>query len=141
MMAKRNEVVINTCNGGFSLSVAAKKKYLELCGITPYVYVLKTDANGNDKMVISNTVNVDQVTSLVTTEYCGESTSVEIAEQYAFYGNFGDIDRDDPKLIKTVRDLQDMAHGVGANLAIVKVPSNGRYTIEENDGFEWIEKY
>ena len=49
-----------------------------------------------------------------------------------------DIPRDDPYLIKIVRDLGMTANGAHANLKIVEVPPDVEWQIEEYDGNEWV---
>ena len=49
-----------------------------------------------------------------------------------------DIPRDDPYLIKIVRDLGMAANGTHANLKIVEVPPDVEWQIEEYDGNEWV---
>ena len=49
-----------------------------------------------------------------------------------------DIPRDDPYLIKIVRDLGMAANGAHANLKIVEIPPDVEWQIEEYDGNEWV---
>ena len=49
-----------------------------------------------------------------------------------------DIPRDDPYLIKIVRDLGMTANGAHANLKIVEIPPDVEWQIEEYDGNEWV---
>jgi hypothetical protein len=49
-----------------------------------------------------------------------------------------DIPRDDPYLIKIIRDLGMSANGAHANLKIVEVPPDVEWQIEEYDGNEWV---
>ena len=49
-----------------------------------------------------------------------------------------DIPRDDPYLIKIIRDLGMTANGAHANLKIVEVPPDVEWQIEEYDGNEWV---
>ena len=49
-----------------------------------------------------------------------------------------DVPRDDPYLIKIVRDLGMAANGEHANLKIVEVPPDVEWQIEEYDGNEWV---
>lgn len=48
------------------------------------------------------------------------------------------ISRDDPYLIKVVRDLGMAANGPHANLKIVEVPADVPWHIGEYDGTEWV---
>ena len=49
-----------------------------------------------------------------------------------------DIPRDDPYLVKIVREMGEKANGEHANLKIVEIPANVEWTVEEYDGNEWI---
>ena len=49
-----------------------------------------------------------------------------------------DISRDDPYLVKIVRDMGMAANGTHANLKIVEVPGDISWDIEEYDGNEWV---
>jgi len=49
-----------------------------------------------------------------------------------------DISRDDPYLVKLVRELGMGANGTYANLKIVEVPGDVEWQIEEYDGNEWV---
>jgi hypothetical protein len=46
--------------------------------------------------------------------------------------------RDDPYLIKIVRDLGMAANGDHANLKIVEIPPDVEWEVEEYDGNEWV---
>jgi hypothetical protein len=53
-----------------------------------------------------------------------------------------EISRDDPILIHVVKELGPRAAGQFASLAIVKIPHNVRWHIEEYGGAEWaVESY
>ena len=49
-----------------------------------------------------------------------------------------DIARDDPALVRIVRELGDEANGGYAKLHIVEVPGDVDWQIEEYDGNEWV---
>ena len=49
-----------------------------------------------------------------------------------------EVARDDPYLVKVVRDLKEEAHGRFAELKIVEVPADVEWTIDEYDGMEWV---
>jgi hypothetical protein len=53
-----------------------------------------------------------------------------------WYGR--EIPRDDPYLVKIVRDLGMAANGDHANLKVVEVPGDVEWEIEEYDGNEWV---
>ena len=49
-----------------------------------------------------------------------------------------EIPRDDPYLVKIVRDMGLRANGAHANLKIVEVPADVEWEIAEYDGNEWV---
>ena len=48
------------------------------------------------------------------------------------------IARDDPYLVKIVKELGMSANGAHANLKIVEIPGDVEWTVEEYDGVEWV---
>jgi len=49
-----------------------------------------------------------------------------------------DIPRDDPYLVKIVKELGMAANGPHANLKIVEIPGDVKWHIAEYDGAEWV---
>jgi hypothetical protein len=49
-----------------------------------------------------------------------------------------DIPRDDPYLVKIVKNLGMAANGAHANLKIVEVPGDVKWIVQEYDGAEWV---
>jgi hypothetical protein len=49
-----------------------------------------------------------------------------------------DIPRDDPYLLKIVRELGMSANGPHSNLKIVEVPGDVKWIVQDYDGAEWI---
>lgn len=78
------EIVINSCYGGYGLSLLALKTYLEYQGLTY------------------------------------------------------EVRRDDPNLIKVIKELGEESFGDFAHLKIVKVPSRLQYKIIDYDGYETV---
>ena len=50
----------------------------------------------------------------------------------------GDISREDKYLIEVVETLGSGADGRYAELKIVEIPDDVKYTVEEYDGSEWV---
>lgn len=59
-----------------------------------------------------------------------------IADDTSWYDR--DIARDDPYLVKVVKELGMGANGGHANLKIVELPGDVDWQIEEYDGREWV---
>lgn len=51
---------------------------------------------------------------------------------------YGDIDRDDPILVRVVEELGADADGNYADLKVVKIPADVDWEIDEYDGAEWV---
>ena len=49
-----------------------------------------------------------------------------------------DIPRDDPYLVKVVKDLGSAASGAHAKLKIVEIPGDVEWLVQEYDGAEWV---
>lgn len=106
-------IVINESYGGFGLSPAAQRLYLDRAKIS---YSLKSrgdrfsDEQHGPYIILSNGVVWDS----------------------------GRIDRDDPILVDIVKELGEKADGSHASLKIVKVPANVKWEVHQRDGYEWI---
>jgi hypothetical protein len=57
-------------------------------------------------------------------------------DDHGFYDR--DIPRDDPYLVKIVKELGMSANGSAANLKIVEVPAGVDWIVSEYDGAEWV---
>ena len=66
------------------------------------------------------------------TEYC----RLAGIDEKDFYDR--DVARDDPYLVKVVKELGMGANGTHANLKIVEVPGDVKWHIAEYDGAEWV---
>lgn len=108
------KVVINKCYGGFGVSPEGvkwlKEHNSELVEIYPYKYI------------------------------CGEKLyndgkhSYNLVSEYDFEGDL----RTHPDLIQMVEELGDKASGDLAELKIVEIPDNIKWSIQDYDGVEWI---
>jgi len=49
-----------------------------------------------------------------------------------------DIPRDDPYLVKIVKEMGSLANGSCAKLKIVEVPGDVDWIVQEYDGAEWV---
>ncbi len=49
-----------------------------------------------------------------------------------------DLKRDDPDLVAIVEELGEKASGRFAKLAVVEIPDDVEWGIEEYDGVEWV---
>jgi len=146
MNVEDQEVVINKCYGGFGLSHAAVMKYAEFKGIELYGYVNPRSKNGSlnfDKYELyepekhkENSFCIHYRTkALEMGGLTKEAVKKGINENYF---HVYDIARNDPDLVKAVRELGEDANGNHADLNILQIPAGVEWIIEEYDGIEWI---
>lgn len=77
--------------------------------------------------------------------YGGFGLSIRAADEYRKLAgitdpswNDRDIPRDDPYLVKVVKELGMGANGNHSNLKIVEIPGDVDWIIQDYDGAEWI---
>jgi hypothetical protein len=129
------KVVINKCYGGFGLSCEGMMRYAELKGLTLY-------PKGDGLYTIYWTVSPkDRVTELSNEAFY----ALPRAERIEYNRKFSEqtlhareIARDDPALVQVVEELDDKANGRYAELAVVEIPDDVKWQIEEYDGLEHI---
>ena len=108
------KIVINTCYGGFSLSAAAMRRYLELKG-EPFW----EERSG---------VWLDWL------DFYRDPPEVYDRQVLSVH----DLARHDPLLVQVVEELGAAANGDYARLEVVEV-AGSKYRITENDGVENVE--
>lgn len=135
---KMKKVVINKCYGGFGLSHEAVMRYLEIKGITVY----PEQSQDYWKFWTYWTVKPeDRVEEKEGDAFYAMSMEDRIAynelrSEQTIYER--DIERHDPALVQTVEELGELANGKHAELAIVEIPDDVEYSIEEYDGNEHV---
>jgi hypothetical protein len=107
------QIVINACHGGFSLSHAAILRYHELQGQTVYPEI---------------------------TEYADILLyHLDPADPAASRWSDSDIARDDPYLVRVVKEMGgEAAGGPCAVLKVVEIPESVAWHIRDYDGLEWV---
>jgi hypothetical protein len=126
------EVVINRCFGGFGLSPRAVEAYLARQGKECFWFVDARDENGRLQLRGQKVPTDDPDGVFIAYSY----TSPDASEDSYFYAR--DIERDDPDLVAVVRELGKDADGTHAELAIVSIPGDADWFIDEYDGQEHI---
>ena len=108
------KVVVNRCYGGFGLSEEATRLYLQKKGIE---FVERENSDFSFREM-----------SFFVTDENGE-------EDY-----FSDhvIKRDDPALVEVVEELGNKAGDSCAALAVLEIPDDVSWHLEEYDGIEWV---
>lgn len=132
--SKMREVVINDCYGGFGLSHKAMMRYAKLKKIKLYPYIADREDG--------------RLTLDFFIPYTGQEDAfvIHYLKSPLKNGKWGkrkslssyDIPRDDSILIKVVKELGKDADGDHAELKIVKVPRDVKWSVEEYDGLEHI---
>ena len=128
------KIVINKCYGGFGLSDAGMMRYAAIKGITLY----PEDASyGKTYYRVPPELRQPDIGEgfykLSVEERCQYN---EIASEQTLYSR--EIDRIDPALVQTVEELGEEANGEFAELAVVEIPDDVNWDIDEYDGKEWV---
>jgi hypothetical protein len=110
------KIVYNGCYGGFSLSQAGVRRYLELKGV-PF-----TEESSDSRF--------RSVQFRIASSVMGESE---------YFSEYDIEDRADPILVQVVEELGDAASGSCAELCIRELAAGTKYILREYDGSEWIE--
>lgn len=155
------KVVINSCYGGFNLSVKGIKKYCDLSGTPcfffnragylglyrPYASLTFEEAQEEEKKGILSfpacfKVPNPQEHILHDDKKWREMSLEERKEHKESYSKI-DIDdrnipRDDPFLVRVVELLGKEASRTFANLRVVEIPDDVQWQIEEYDGKEHV---
>jgi hypothetical protein len=135
-------IVINSCHGGFGLSEAAVRRYLELRGIEVWVEPRTETYMSLGPLYWLVPPGPHRATYDPSPEAWSRMTMAErqannkILDSQLFYAR--DIARDDPLLVRVVEELGSQSYGRHAELKVVDVPSDVEWTIEEYDGSEWV---
>ena len=132
------KVVINTCFGGFGLSHEATLRYFEIKGIEVY------PEQGNAIWKFWTYWIVKPEDRIESKE--GEAFYAMSIEDRRAYNQAHseqtvyprEIERHDPVLVQVVEEMGDAADGDHAELAVVEIPDDVEYIIEEYDGLEHV---
>jgi hypothetical protein len=111
------KVVYNGCFGGFSLSTAGVRRYLELKDI-PF---LEEEDDSWSWSTVRFLIGYD------------EDASPD------YFSSYDIEDRADPILAQVVEELGEAANGDCAELCIRELEPGTKYRIQEYDGSEWVE--
>jgi hypothetical protein len=78
------------------------------------------------------------MTKIVINKCYGGFSLSEKAAAYLGCDTYPEIERDDPRLVECVEKFGLEANGDFAELAVVEIPDNVTWCIEEYDGSEWV---
>ena len=130
------KIVINRVHGGFSLSRKAEVAYLKLKGKRAFFY------EHNFEEDIYTRIKEDEnpyITFTMTKDFgkvISKAAVVKAFDNHYFYDR--DVERKDKDLVRVVEELGEEANGRHAELAIVEVPDDVVWAVEEYDGLEWV---
>lgn len=128
------KIIINRCFGGFSISDAAVKRYAELKGITLYPEIVRA-------RIIWWTIPPEKRPAKPIGNWLSQPP-VDRSDYNECYRNNTlsnrPGDRTDSVLIQVIEELGKDANGRFADLAIIEIPDDVEWEIEEYDGVEWI---
>ena len=124
------KVARNACYGGFNLSDTAVERYIQLKGLKLYHYnrsyyfvpyhVYKAELDNEHKLYESKSPGYGGHPS---NRHCWDART---------------IDREDEFLIQTILEYGEKANVSYSKLEIVEIPSDVKYKIHEEDGYETI---
>ncbi len=129
------EVVINNCYGGFGLSAEAIVEIAKAQGKQVFFYEQQKPFTPDKFCKITPPFISSFYYSLLVD--LGDIAN-ELPNDSSLWFNDEDIPRDDPDLIKVVKNLKAKANGSCANLKIIKIPNDVKWEIEEYDGIELV---
>lgn len=139
------KVVVNKCHGGFGLSLLAQKRLAELQGREVFFYTqTKFEYNNNgisEYEIVKNIEEADDLYIDMTNKYLGDIIN-EFPDGTYYYESYSDDDkRCDPDLIRVVEELGEASWGSCANLEVVEIPDDIRWSIGDYDGYETIREH
>jgi hypothetical protein len=134
------KVVINRCFGGFGLSKEACQRYWDLKGTQVWI----EDDTKFRSMGLFTVWLVPPEQRIESKE--GEAFYLMSMEDRKEYNQkhseqtwyYQDVERNDPTLVQVVEQLGDAANGSHAELAIVEIPDDVQWGIDEYDGREHV---
>ena len=134
------QIVINRCHGGFGLSDQAVRRYLELAGLSVYPEATDSSIMGSTYWLIREgpeRYNDDVISAMWPTMTIEERQAANAKwDEQVFCPR--DIARNDPLLIQTILELGEDAGNWACVPAVVEIPDDVEWIIEEYDGLEWI---
>ena len=135
------KIVINECYGGFGLSKEACQRYFDLKGQQVWIEVDKKFSaldmftvwlvSPEKRLEIKEGEAYYKMSRDERTDY-----NWKYSQQIWYQGD--NLTRNDPFLVQVVEEMGDKAWGRYAKLAIVEIPDDVPWIIEENDGMEWV---
>jgi hypothetical protein len=123
---KKMDIVINDCHGGFSLSDEAIVELYKRGSALVEVTDVKAYYGGGEGW--EERLKHDESSLFAPFIYDGKVLS--------FIDT--DVARNNKDLVEIVRNMGDSASGKFSKLAIVSIPDDVEWVVEEYDGAEWV---
>lgn len=132
------KVVINSCYGGFGLSVDGILAYAKRKGVDIYFYDSKYPSKTYEKLSVAEAKKQSFPPMTFTKDLGDRFKEGDFGRYKEHYVYYRDVERHDPDLIAVVEELGEKANGSCSQLKVVEVPDGVDYEIEEYDGNEWV---
>lgn len=138
------KIAINTCFGGFGLSVAAYEKLIEWgVPVRKYVQQKRDAASGRYS---SESANDGEIIFDRDLTPASEDSFAELYWRYRdtsgtlgrYWDSWTSENRRHPLVIRAIEELGEAANGPYAKLKVVEIPDGTEYEISEYDGREHI---
>lgn len=141
VITETRKLVINKCHGGFGLSEAAVRAYAVRKGLTLYPEPNSFDPTGTVMQPTWWIVPPEQRPPPQEGRWHEMSmeerkASNDAHDKARLYD--ADIRRDDPDLVAVVEELGEASDTKFSALAVVEIPADVKWVVEEYDGLEWI---
>lgn len=121
LLRRKRKIVLNRGIGGFGLSDRACIRLMEL-GIP--------EENNFTKF------NEDRIKRNQIRDWGNQ-----ISPNQIYYG-YPNIERDDPRLIQVIEELEHLANGEHATLGIAEIPAWIEWSIDDSEmGYEWVQEH
>ena len=132
------KVVINRCFGGFGLSHEAVMRYFEIKGITVYPEQGKDHWGFWTYWIVKPEDRIESKEGAAFYAMSIEDRRAYNETQSTQTVYPREIERHDPALVQAVEELGQQSWGSHAELAVVEIPDDVDYIVEEYDGMEHI---
>ena len=128
-------IVINDKYGGFGLSIKGLYHYCLKKYGQAYLYKSDTESNLAYQVPYSdNITGIHTIQYYVSPEDHKDGVDINTIPCVSHW----DMERNDPALVATVRELGEEANDEYARLKVVEIPDDVNWYIEEYDGMETI---
>ena len=137
------KIVINKCHGGFSPSMKAYHEYYKLKGKEVYFYKqTKYKHSGGEEEYTKIDIydNIDDAFFACTNKDLGKTTNKIPNDNYIYLSSSENELRTDKDFIEVVEELGDEANTNVSSLAVVEIPDDIEWEIDEYDGMESVEE-